>query len=266
MGSSSRAKQVGAFLVPILAVAALLYQGLVGLRITLTQPDSLIVLGAGLAIGVVAGLLAAVGGDWTRVLVLGATTVLLVDMTVHPSRLFDAMTPLHRLAPQRDADRVVELQRIRDALEAYIRDVGPLPSPAAYGEGTGPETFWAGWWDVSSTDGDGDGRYFLDFLEEHGGSGVPLDPLNVAPDPTDPRSGTQYVYFVVPPGYGYQGGVCPAWKDRSVYLLAISAFETAQPSIPETGRASSCDCLWRDKPGFFAEYFDYMLCGTFSAS
>jgi hypothetical protein len=246
-------------LIPPLAIVGLLYQGIAGLQISLTQLETLLVVGGSLAIGVAAGLLAAIGGEWTRILVLSFTTVLFLDMAVHPSRLFDALTPSRRLAPARDAQRVADLHRIQEALEAYIRARGPLPTPDKYGEATGPETFWPGWWDLSAADGDGDGHYFLDFLIDLSLLDVPVDPLNVAPDPRDPRTGSQYVYFVVPPGYNYEGGACPVWKNRWVYMLAVSQFETETPRPFD----SNCQCLWRDKPDFFESHFDYMLCGTF---
>ena len=257
-------KRVASFLIPILAVVALLYQGLADLQIALMHSETQLIVGAGLAVAVTAGLLAALGGEWTRVVVLSATTVLILDITLFPSRLFETLAPSRRLAPARDARRVADLHQIRDALEAYIKNVGPLPTPRDYGESTGPQHFWSDWWDVSSVDGDGNGLYFLDFLFDRAGvPPVPLDPLNVAPDAVDPKSGSQYVYFVVPQGYTYEGGVCPAWQDQWVYMLAITRLEADPAERPEQTRASACDCLWRDKPNFFQEHFDYLLCGTF---
>lgn len=261
-----RYRRLGAFLVPTLTVVGLLYQGLAGLGIALLQRDVIVVAGACLAVGCVAGLIAAFGSESIRVVILSATTVLLLDMTVYPSRLFEALTPLHRLAPERDERRVADLHRIQDALEHYIQDVGPLPPPSEYGEGTGPQTFWADWWDLSSMDLDGDGRYFLDFLEDGGGLEVPLDPRNIAPQPDDPRSGHQYAYLLVPPGYEYQGGACGAWRNQWVYMLAIANFETAGPRTTELKARSGCECLWGESPDFFAKHFDYVLCGSFPMS
>ena len=254
-------KAFASFAVPVLAAVALLYQGLAVVDISVAEPATLMVIGGALAIAAVLGLAAAFGGERTRVVVFAAMTVLLLDTTVHPSRLFDAMYPAERLAARRDARRVADLHRIKDALDAYIREAGPLPAPRAYGEGTGPATFWAGWWDLSAADGNSDGHPFLDFLEARGVR-VPVDPLNTTPDPADPRLGNQYVYFIAPVGYLYQGGTCEAWAGKSAYLVGMTRFETEGAKRSEAS-ATACRCLWRDAPDFFQQYFDYMLCGTF---
>ena len=251
---------MASFLVPVLTMTALVYRGLAAVEVSVGEPATLLVVFVVLAFGFVLGLAAAWGGDRVRILVFSLTTVLLIDMTVHPARLFDRLEL--RLARHRDAQRVADLKRIKDALDDYARRVGPLPEPTGYGEGTGPETFWPGWWDVSSTDGDNDGRPFLDFLEEHG-TRVPLDPMNTTPIPADPRLGRQYVYFVAPSGYPYQGGACAAWSNKWVYVLAITDLETETVRPPEHAAGSGCRCLWRDAPDFFQQHFDYVLCGTF---
>ena len=249
------------FLIPMLAAVALLYQGLAVVDISVGEGATLLIITGALAIAAVLGSVAALGGDRTRAIVFALTTVLLLDMTVHPSRLFDAVYPAHRLAARRDERRVADLHRIKNALDTYIRETGQLPEPALYGEGTGPQTFWAGMWDLSAADKNGDGHPFLDFLEARG-VGVPLDPVNTAPDHSDPRSGSQYVYFVVPPEYQYQGGACEAWAGQSVYLLGITRFEARPARQPDATASPDCRCLWRDAPDFFRQYFAYLLCGT----
>lgn len=253
-------RRLASFLVPVLAIVALLYRGLGAADISVRQPAALVVVGAGLALATMLGLIAAFGGDGSRVLVLCVTTVLLLDVTVKPSRLFAALE--EGAAERRDARRVADLHQIKTALDAYIRDVGRLPQPVLYGEGTGPATFWEGWWDVSSSDKNGNGRLFLDFLEERGVH-VPVDPLNSTEVAADPRSGNQYVYFVAPPGYQYQGGACEAWRDRGVYLLAITDLELETARPPQRTPGSGCECLWQHSRDFFQRYFDYVLCGTF---
>ena len=252
---------VASFLIPTLAAVALLYQGLASVDISVSESATMLVIGGILAVAALLGVAAAVGGERTRVIVFAAVTVLLLDVSVHPSRLFDAMYPTERLAARRDDQRVHDLHRIKEAIDAYIHEMGPLPEPREYGEGTGPETFWAGWWDVSASDGNGDGHFFLDFLEARGVR-VPVDPLNTSADPTDPRVGHQYVYFVAPIGYRYQGGTCDAWAGKSAYVLGITRFESRAAKRSEVS-ALACRCLWRDAPDFFQQYFDYMLCGTF---
>ena len=256
------ATSLSSFLVPVLAAVALLYQGLAVVDISVGEAATLLVIGGTLTIAALFGVAAAFAGDRTRVVVFAVTTMLLLDVTVHPSRLFDAIFPAHKVAATRDERRVADLHRLKDALDTYIRETGPLPEPGLYGEGTGPQNFWAGFWDLSAADGDGDGHPFLDFLAATGVH-VPLDPLNTTSDPTDPRLGSQYVYFVVPAGYPYQGGTCEAWSGKSAYLLGITRFETDRARRRDANVSAACRCLWRDAPDFFQPYFDYVLCGTF---
>ena len=253
-------KGLASFLVPVLTMAALLYRGLAAVDVNVADPAALLVIGAALSIGVLLGLVAALGGDRLRILAFSLTTVIFVDMTVRPDRVFDAFD--RWATARRDAQRVANLHRIKDALDRYTETVGALPEPALYGEATGPNAFWPGWWDVSAVDGDGDGEPFLDFLAEHG-IRVPLDPINRTTDPVDPRAGSQFVYFVVPAGYQYQGGACAAWSHKWVYVLAITDLETEASRPPQEAQGSGCDCLWRDAPNFFAQHFDYVLCGSF---
>jgi hypothetical protein len=262
---NGRGPRIAAFLVPPISILILLYQALASLQIALTHVEAVIAIGMSLGAGMLAGVLAVFGGRPIRVLVLGLAAVVLIDVTFHTPLLFDRLAPDHRTPQRRDARRVADLHQLQDALEEYIQNVGPLPSPRDYGEGTGPASFWEGWWDLSSADQDGDGLPFLDFLVEHGGNPtVPVDPVNEAADSGDPRLGSQYVFFVVPAGYGYQGGACASTAGRWTYLLAITDLETETRRPPETFAGSGCACLWRDAPNFFQQHFDYVLCGIFT--
>jgi hypothetical protein len=199
--------------------------------------------------------------------VLSATAVLLLDVVLHGPLYFEALHPEARRIRARDTQRVSDIARIQTALDSYIARTGSPERPAAYGEGTGPAAFWQDWWDVSAVDQDGDGRPFMSFLIDDGSLPVvPLDPINRTDDPTDPRLGHQYVYYVTPPGYDYEGGSCPAAEGRGTYLLAVTAFEAPAEARAARLRSPGCACLWKDKPDFFAQYFDYVVCGTFPPS
>ena len=251
---------LAAFLIPMVAMAALLYQGLASADVSAGETATILVIAAAVALAALFGVAASLGGDSVRVLVFSLTTVLLLDLTVHPTRLLDAFG--HRLAARRDARRVTDLHRIKESLDTYLKTVGSLPEPIRYGEGAGPDTFWRGWWDLSSADGDSDGHPFLDFLEERG-IRVPLDPLNTSPSSVDPRQGSQYVYVLIPAGYGYEGGTCDAWSNNWVYVLAITDLETESVRPPQQAKGSGCSCLWRTAPDFFQQHFDYVLCESF---
>lgn len=259
--------KLATFFVPVFAAMALLYQVLADLQVALTHHATLQVIGVTLGLAVAAGLVAAMGPPVLRVSVLAATAVIFLDVTFRLSGVFDRLTPGIRVLVARDELRITHLHQIKAALERYASEVGPLPRPDQYGEATGLPTFWLDWWDASAHDGDGDGRFFLDFLVEDGILGdVPLDPVNERSSDGDPRGGTQYVYFVVPPDYDYEGGTCDPQPARSTYLLGITdlEYDTERPPVRFTG--SGCACLWRDRPDFFQQHFDYVLCGTFDAT
>ncbi|MEZ5319803.1 MAG: hypothetical protein R2752_20545 [Vicinamibacterales bacterium] len=263
----ARHVRLAAFLVPPLAMTALLYRALSELQIALTHPETLIVAGLCLALALGAGAAAAFGGPLVRTIVLSATAVLLLDVTFHGPLYFDGLQPDVRRVRARDARRVRDLATIRTALEAYIASRGAPPAPAAYGEGVGPRAFWQNWWDLSAVDQSGDGRPFMGFLVSDGFlPAVPLDPVNRTDDPTDPRLGHQYVYYVTPPGYDYAGGSCRIDQGEGTYLLAITAFESPAAARPAGLRSPGCSCLWKDKPDFFGQYFDYVVCGSFPPS
>lgn len=242
----------------------LLYRVLADLQVTVLRPETLLIAAGWIGGACVLGALAAFGGSVVRALVLGLVVLVWVDVTFHLAGAFDAMTPASRTVAARDRARLTDIRTLQDALERHIAEVGPLPSPADYGEGTGPAEFWAGWWDISTHDGNGDARPFLEFLIDRGlMPTVPVDPLNEAPADGHPSRGQQYVYFVAPPGYGYEGGQCGD-PSAATYLLGITDLERERERPPSRVAGSGCDCLWRDKPDFFQPYFDFVVCGRFT--
>ncbi|HEU4888861.1 MAG TPA: hypothetical protein VFV49_13325 [Thermoanaerobaculia bacterium] len=165
-----------------------------------------------------------------------------------------------------DQRRIADLKTIEQALKTYMAKVGPLPTPSEYQEaqrGSAPG-FWQQYWDVSTEDGDGDGRPFLDFLVESGTlPSVPVDPVNKPGDKGDPKGGSQYVYFVAPPTDTYGGGTCGAAKKEWVYMLAITDLQGELTRPPKNVQGSGCECLWQNQPNYFQQHFDYVTCGTF---
>jgi hypothetical protein len=261
--TSETARAIASFVIPPLTAVILLYQVLANLQIGFMRSETLIVMGVAVIAAVAAGALAAVGPQWVRIAIFALTTVLLLDMAVHLPDVFGGLHPEYRALRARDATRVADIHRLQAALEAYQRNVGPLPQPSTYGEAIGPSSFWRNYWDLSTHDGDGDGRYFLDFLTESGVvPSVPVDPVNETPDSDDPRSGFQYVYFVAPAAYVYEGGICQAAGGRSIYMLAVTRLESETGRPPKRFSGSGCECLWRDRPNYFQHFFDYVRCGT----
>lgn len=253
-----------AFFIPLLALALLLYQALATLGIAVLQRPALNAIGVALALGVVLGVVAALGEGWLRLLVLAATVLLLTDVVLHLPQHLESLRPEVRARRSRDRQLISAVRDIETALEEYIQRSGRLPAPSEYGEGMGPPNFWGGWWDASGHDGDGDGRPFLDFLVEGGTlPEVPLATAAAGGGATDPRAGRQLVYFLVPPGYLYEGGTCGSDEGKWVYLLAVSSMENASERAGESIAVSGCRCLWRDQPAFFAQHFAYTTCGTF---
>lgn len=257
-------ERLACFLVPFLTAVVLLYKVLAHLQIALTHLATLAVAGTILGVAAILGALAAFGPSVVRVLVLGASTILFLDVTFHLSGFFDNLEPDSRRRLSRDEQRIADLRRIKTALDQYIAQVGPLPMPAEYGEPGGLPGFWQDWWDLSAEDVDGDGLPFLDFLVEAGIlNSVPTDPVNKAEGKADPRGGRQFVYYVVPAGYDYSGGVTDPRPNRWHYMIAITKLEDKE-SAPLAG--SGCPSLWRDSPNFFSGAFDYILCGEFEAT
>jgi hypothetical protein len=169
-----------------------------------------------------------------------------------------------RLHGAEDQRRVADLRKIQQGLETYLKDVGPLPAPREYGEADGLPGFWQGYWDLSTADRDGDGKKFLDFLVERGTMpAVPLDPDNeAAKDGGDPTNGRQYVYFLISPNESFEGGSCG--RNEWVYMLGITDLRSELGRPPKRIPGSGCECLWRKKPRFFEQHFDYVICGTFT--
>lgn len=91
-------------------------------------------------------------------------------------------------AKARDARRKADLDEIYKALMLYYDDHGYLPITNTYGE-NGP-----GGWDYSSQDRNGNGQYFLEFLEPQYMPHVALDPVN---------DGTGDVFWTGGSGYSY---------------------------------------------------------------
>jgi hypothetical protein len=255
--------RLAALAVPLLTLGLLFYRALADLGVTVTLPEVRLVAFWVLALGAGLGLVAAFGPAWLRTSVLALMAVVWVDMALPVVHLAETLVPTVRIELSRDRQRITDIKLIKRALDTHIRDFGPLPRPAAYGEGTGPQSFWGGWWDFSTHDGNGNGRPFLDFLVERGLLlSVPVDPLNVESASGHPSQGSMYVYFVVPPDYVYEGGVCEANAGASTYLLAATRLERPERlGADELGEG--CSCLWRDAPEFFAQYFDFAVCGRF---
>jgi hypothetical protein len=256
--------RVACFLVPVLTAGVLLYKVLAHLQIALTHTATLAVVATVLAVAAILGSVAAFGSSVVRVLVLAASTILFLDVTFHLGGFFGNLKPDSRKRLSRDEKRIADLHKIKAALDQYIAQVGPLPMPADYGEPAGTPGFWQDWWDISSEDVDGDGILFLDFLVEAGIlPSVPVDPANKASAKGDPRGGRHFVYFVVPAGYDYEGGLCDPKPNRWYYAIGISKLED-KVSAPMAG--SGCPCIWRKSPNFLSTAFDYVLCGEFEAT
>jgi len=251
--------RVASFLVPPLLVGALLYQVLSDLQISVIHGPTLSILGLAFAVALTGGALAAVAPAPIRIAVLVFFTLLFVDVTFHLGGVFADLTPKTRERLNRDTRRIEDLKAIKIALDRYASEVGPLPAPREYGEEVGTPSWWGGWWDVSSDAG------FLDFLVEDGIlEAVPRDPANVAARDGGPRGGQQYVYFLVPADYDYEGGACD--PSRWHYLIAATDLEEEPSRPPRRFEGSGCDCLWRDAPGYFKHHFDYVLCGSFETT
>lgn len=265
LSTSSRTSiRVTSFLVPPAAAFVLLYHALADAQITVLQPEALLIIGSVMALAVVGGLIAAFGAEWMRIGVLALTAVVWIDMAFPLPALLEPLTPDSRAATARDRTRVQDIHTIQQALEAHIEKFGRLPHPQEYGEGTGTPNFWSEWWDVSTEDANGNGLPFLDFLVEHEVlSSVPVDPQNEMPDDRSPTGGRQYVYFAVPAGYVYEGGQCQAHAGYSTYMIGVTDLELEQDRPPTGVTGSGCECLWRDAPNYFQEYFDYLVCGRF---
>jgi hypothetical protein len=256
--------RVASFLVPVLTAVVLLYQVLTDLQIAVMHGATLRIIGVVLLGAAIAGLLAAVGPAVVRVTVLAACTLLFLDLSLHLSGVFRGLWPEGRGRAVRDAKRVEDIHRIKAALDQYIARVGPLPRPEEYGEAAGVPEFWPGWWDLSSHDENHDGAPFLGFLADAGIlPSVPVDPVNRWSG-GDARGGQQYFYFLVPPKYEYAGGTCD--PGRWHYMIGATDLEDETERPPARTKGSGCQCLWKDDPNFFQDHFDYVVCGSFTAT
>lgn len=264
MRSAGRRQRWASFLVPLLTFASLLYAVLASLHVTVLRAETLALVAGWLGAGLVFGLLAAVGGERVRILVLSLMVVIWADATFGLSKVLDVLDPEVRALGARDRQRLDDIRAIQLALERHVREIGPLPQPGDYGEAMGLSYFWENWWDVSSIDGNGNGRPFLEFLEDRGlMTKVPVDPINRPSADANPTRGQQYSYFVVPAGYIYEGGQCGG-PGASTFLLAVTDLERESQRPPTGVTGSGCECLWKDKPDFFQPYFDYFVCGPAS--
>lgn len=260
---ANRHGRLAALAVPPLMAVILLYRVLADLQVTVLRPETLLIAAGWLGGACLLGVVAAFGGRTARILVLGLVVLVWTDVTFRVSTAFEVLTPASRAVAARDRTRVADIRAIQAALERHIAEIGPLPKPADYGEGTGPAAFWEGWWDSSAHDDNGDGRPFLEFLIDRGVmSEVPVDPSNEAPAGGHPSRGQQYVYYVVPPGYAYEGGQCNS-SAASTYLLGVTDLESENQRPPTGVSGSGCDCLWRNQPNFFQQHFDFIVCGQF---
>lgn len=92
----------------------------------------------------------------------------------------------------RDVKRKADISQIAKALELYYNDNSRYPTTASYGESN------LSGWDTSYIDGDNDGIYFMDFLEENNITKNIKDPINDA-------SHHYRYYFYANDTYGCEG-------------------------------------------------------------
>ncbi|HED66321.1 MAG TPA: prepilin-type N-terminal cleavage/methylation domain-containing protein [Planctomycetes bacterium] len=123
----------------------------------------------------------------------------------------------------RDARRLADIQRVRNAIEQYHMDKGEYPTP-------NPSPAFGGW-DVSNDGG------FIDVLTEEGYlEEMPEDPLNT---PT-----YHYRYFVYEPGtYACEG-------KGEYYVLGIRNFESPEFAREHRGFFRCADRNWGEEFAF----------------
>lgn len=113
-----------------------------------------------------------------------------------------------RLAAARDAQRMSDVRRVRDALEQYFLDRGNYPPPAISKD--------EGQYDMSNTG---------DFIPELLRTGYLREPV------VDPLGDARHAY-----GYGvYTEGTCGCAGKGQFYVLGISKFETAEFAAAHPG-------------------------------
>lgn len=154
----------------------------------------------------------------------GFTLVELIAVVLILAALAGVLVPRvsDRLAAARDARRLADIGRIRDAVERFFLDKGRYPAPA-------PNPAYGGW-DVSN-----DGDLIPELVEAGYLERAPADPLN-----TDAYAYRYYVYSKS--SYGCVG-------PGSYYVLGVRAFET--PGYRDAD-SSSFGCVGRDWSTEFA--------------
>lgn len=146
-------------------------------------------------------------------------------------------------AKTRDARRLSDMKQILLALELYYDTYGQYPGyVSSYGESGS-----CGGWDSSSEDTDGDGKFFIEPLQEAGFMGiVPRDPLD---PPSSQASCGRYAYFRYPPG----SGGCDSSRGP-FFVLGVRDMET-------TGRPHPSSPGW-SCPGYnWQNIFDWVVGG-----
>ena len=194
------------------------------------------------------------GGGFTLIELLVVISIIVLLARV-------VMTSLNTArAKARDSRRISEIKQIQKALELYIDAHGTLPAPSIYGRSNVSPGFWDGWWDLSTNTA---GAGFLSFLVADGFlPKSPVDPQNTPAghNGVPYSSGARYFYYNVSAGYGYQGGSCIL--NSGTYLIGATDME-AFSSGPPYPNGSGCDCLWKNSPNMFQNYFDYVICGQY---
>lgn len=144
----------------------------------------------------------------------------------------------------RDAKRLSDMQQIQLALELYHDANNQYPGPtSSYGENS---SSCAGW-DTSRGDQDGDGKFFIEPLQDAGFMAtLPKDPL----DPSSSETGCgRYDYYLYSAGsYG-----CDASRGR-FFVLGVRDMETSGRPHPSSPGWSCPSRNWQNE-------FDWVVGG-----
>jgi prepilin-type N-terminal cleavage/methylation domain-containing protein len=143
---------------------------------------------------------------------------LLVVITIIGLMASIALAGLNRARiSARDTKRIADIQQVQKALALYLLNNNAYPPIENEGS--------CGGWDTASIDGDGDGKFWIEGLEDTGIiRKMPRDPIG------NGVCNGSYTYFY----YVYTGGTyagCP----RNFYVIAIGDLEGtsgAHPSSP----------------------------------
>lgn len=176
----------------------------------------------------------------------------------------------------RDSKRINDINLIKRQIDTYIASGKTLLRPIVYGEGTSSPGWWDTWWDSSAEDKDGNGIFFLDFLQQDGFT-IPVDPINdsgqLSHDANITRNGNghRYLYFFKPKGYvctagcgGMADNSTPYCRNNAFYMLAVRLEGDASQSLIENNSLKNdetqCECIaqsniWVNEP-------IYRLCGN----